>query len=85
MKNKHINFEHVSHHTPRATTKQVYKLAVMPDEQLHDAYELFRYRNGNLTETPASTAIRYKNGYLFPSKGYENGVNGDFNEFVAQI
>ena len=85
MKNKLINFEHVSQHTPRAATKQVYKLATMLDEQLHDAYDLFLYRKGHQVGKTAATAIRYKNGYLYSSKGYENGVGEEFNEFVAQL
>ena len=82
---KNIDFDHVSHHTPRATTRQVCKLAIMPDNQLHDAYDLFRYREGLSVGKTAATSTRYRSGYLYPSKGYENGVNETFNRFVAQL
>ena len=75
-----MDIDHVQTHTPRATMDQVYKFATFSDDKLTDNINTY---SGKSLST--SAAKRFRDGYLKPSVGYEDGPPQYVKDFVAQI
>ncbi len=79
-----MDIDHIQTHTPQATMNQCYKLATFSVKRLAEEYNFYLSSQKEESATKGKL-VRYRDGYLRPSKGYENGPPQLFKNFVAQL